>query len=554
MKKLLFLALLSTSLLCFAQNTVGTILNTEDAYEGFTLFSTHNSAFLIDNCGQVINRWDSQYPPGNAVYLLPNGDLLRAGRYDVGSNLVSVPGNGGIVELFDWDGNLKWSYIDSSSSSRLHHDVYPMPNGNILLLSATVLTATEAIQAGRDPNLLDSNELYNERIYEVEPVGTNQINVVWEWNVIDHVIQDFDITRDNYGVVALNPGKVDINFLNNGLTNSNGDPVWDPINNWLHINAIQYDEELDQILISSRRLSEIWAIDHSINTAQASGPAGDLLYRWGNPQAYDQGTEADRQLYGQHTPYYIPTGFPNERKIMIFNNGFHREPLYSEVLIIDPPVDGNDNYTYTPNTAYGPTNTDFRFPETAPTTNSDFYSGIISSARQLPNGNILVCEGRGSNGARFFEIDENNQLVWEYISPINNANGDAALQGSVGFSGGFTFRAEKYGLDYPAFTGRDLTPSAPLEGNPDIASCLSILSNDTFNKDIVSVYPNPTTDFVNINSNSPLDKIELLSVTGKKLNVYDNTNKIDISSLNRGVYFLKVYSENRFISKKIIKQ
>ena len=121
-----------------------------------------------------------------------------------------------------------------------------MPNGNILLLSATVLTADEAIQAGRDPNLLDSNELYNERIFEVQPVGTDQINVVWEWNIIDHVIQDFDNSKDNFGIVANNPGKVDINFLNDGLVDASGNPVWDPINNWLHINAIQYDEELDQ--------------------------------------------------------------------------------------------------------------------------------------------------------------------------------------------------------------------------------------------------------------------------------------------------------------------
>lgn len=551
MKQLLFFIVGLQSLLNFSQNTVGTTVISSGVFEGYTLFSSHTSSFLIDNCGQVVNRWDSQYLPGNAVYLLENGDLLRAGRFDEGENLVAIPGNGGIVELFDWVGNLKWSYIDSSSSSRLHHDVYPMPNGNILLLSATVLTAAEAIQAGRDPNLLDSNELYNERIYEVQPVGTDQINVVWEWNVIDHVIQDFDNSKDNFGIVANNPGKVDINFLNDGLLDEVGNPVWEPINNWLHINAIQYDEELDQILISSRRLSEIWAIDHSTTTAQASGIAGDLLYRWGNPQAYDQGTETDRQLYGQHTPYYIPTGLQNERKIMIFNNGFHRSPEYSEVLIIDPPVDNSGNYTYIPNSAYGPVSTDFRYPEIAPSTDSDFFSGIVSSGRQLPNGNILICEGRGG---RFFEIDENNVIVWEYKTPVNNNTGEVVEQGFTGSVGALTFRAEKYGVDYPAFIGRDMTPGNPLELNFNITDCLNALNDNQFEISSISIAPNPARDILNINSTTAIDKVELYNVTGNKVSEYFNTNSINVSNLEQGVYFSKIYSQGSITSQKIIKQ
>jgi len=551
MKQLLFLIVGLQSLLNFSQNTVGTTVISTGVYEGYTLFSSHTSSFLIDNCGQVINRWDSQYEPGVAVYLLENGDLLRAGRFDEGENLVTISGSGGIVELFDWFGNLKWSYIDSSSSSRLHHDIYPMPNGNILLLSATVLTADEAIQAGRDPNLLDSNELYNERIFEVQPVGTDQINVVWEWNIIDHVIQDFDNSKDNFGIVANNPGKVDINFLNDGLVDTSGNPVWEPINNWLHINAIQYDEELDQILISSRRLSEIWAIDHSITTAQAGGVAGDLLYRWGNPQAYDQGTETDRQLYGQHTPYYIPTGLPNERKIMIFNNGFHRSPKYSEVLLIDPPIDISGNYNYTQNTAFGPITTDFRYPEIAPTTDSDFFSGIVSSGRQLPNSNILICEGRGG---RFFEIDENNVIVWEYITPVNNATGEVVEQGFTGIVGALTFRAEKYGTDHPAFIGRDLTPGNPLELNFDITDCLNALNDNQFEISNISISPNPVSYILNINSITEIDKVEIYNVTGNKLSEYFNTSSINVSNLEQGIYFTKIYSQGNIASHKIIKQ
>ena len=523
-----------------AQNTIGALTLTSDAFDGLTLFSTHTKAYLINNCGQVVNEWNSTYLPGNAVYLLPNGNLLRTGRLALGSNPVALPGNGGIVELYDWDGTLLWSWTDSSDTSRQHHDVFPMPNGNVLILSATLMTDAEAIQAGRDPGQLVDSELYNERIYEVEPVGATGGNIVWEWNVKDHLIQDFDNTKDNFGVVGDNPGKLDINFLNG----------FDAENNWLHINAIQYDEEFDQILISSRRMSEIYAIDHNTTTAEAAGTAGDFLYRWGNPQAYRQGTEANRQLYGQHTPYYIPTGFPNERKLMIFNNGINRTPAYSEVIIIEPPVDASGNYTYFPGSAYEPFSTFFSFPEMAPVADADFFSAIVSSGRQLPNGNILICEGRD---AYFFEIDTNNDIVWEYISPISNADGSTYDQGEMPPPNNFAFRAMKFPLDYSAFDGRDLTPGATLETNPDIADCLAVLSTEEVEIADFEIFPNPAQSVVTVNSTLPINKLEVYSSLGQKVLESANTS-VNIGDQPSGLYFFRIYTDTGVETRKILKR
>ena len=293
-KKLLCLFLLLHIITSNSQNTVGTTFITEDVYDAFTLISANTKAYLINNCGEVVNEWTSAYIPGNAVYLLPNGNLLRAGRVQDNSSDIVFGGQGGIVELFDWDGNLIWSFLYNSNQERQHHDVFPMPNGNVLILAATVISSVEAISAGRDPNSLPENRLYNEQIIEVEPIGTNQANIVWEWNVKDHIIQDIDNSKDNFGDVSMNPGKLDINFLNGGSGTAN----------WLHFNSIQYDEILNQIVISSRNLSEIYIIDHSTTTAEAAtssggtyGKGGDFLYRWGNPQSYKQGSEADRILY-----------------------------------------------------------------------------------------------------------------------------------------------------------------------------------------------------------------------------------------------------------------
>ena len=541
MKKILYTIVFLYTSFAFAQNTLGTITVTSGVYDGYTLFSSHQSAYLIDNCGQVINSWTSNYLPGNSVYLLPNGHLLRAGRLIQSNNPVAIPGSGGIIELFDWDGNLLWSWIDSSDDSRQHHDIFPMPNGNILILSATVINQADAIQAGRDPNLLDDGELYNERIYEVEPIGSNGGNIVWEWNVTDHIIQDFDASKDNFGVVANNPGKININYLNG----------WPAENNWLHINSIQYDEAFDQIVISSRRFSEIWVIDHNTTTAEATGPLGDILYRWGNPEAYNQGTVLDRKLFGQHTPYYIPSGFPNERKIMVFNNGIERTPLYSEVLLIDPPVDSNGSYSYTPGTAFGPEVTSFRYPEIAPTVDSSFFSAIVSSAQQLPNGNILICEGREGF---FFEIDSANNIVWEYASPVSNADGTIYDQGDPIPVNNFAFRAEKYAKDYPAFAGRDLSnPDPPIENNPDLSDCQNLLNSSSFEITELRLYPNPTEGMVSITSTKPVDAIEVFQINGQKVKEVRQQNQIDLSALQSGIYFLKIHSAKGKVTRKILK-
>ncbi|MEM9679324.1 MAG: aryl-sulfate sulfotransferase [Bacteroidota bacterium] len=530
-----------------AQNTVGTISITEDAYDAFTLFTVNTKVYLINNCGEVINEWNSNYLPGNAVYLLPNGNILRAGRLNDGSSNIGFGGQGGIVELFDWDDNLLWSYTYSSNQFRQHHDVFPMPNGNVLILAATVVSDTDAIQAGRNPAFLPDNELYNEQILEVQPVGATGGNIVWEWNAIDHLIQDFDNTKNNFGVVADNPQKIDVNYLN-GFSGGN---------NWLHINSMQYDAERDQIVLSSRNLSELWIIDHSTTTAQAAtgaggtyGRGGDLLYRWGNPEAYDQGTPVNRQLFGQHYPYIIPSGLPNAGKIIAFNNGFGRTPLFSEVDIIDPPISSPGVYTYTPGTPYGPATTDFTYSDLS-TDPSEFYSAIVSSAQQLSNGNILVCEGR--DGV-FFEIDPSNSnaIVWKYINPVSNADGSQYEQTNPPPINNLTFRAVKYGMDYPAFDGRDLTPGLPLEINPDLTPCNN-LSIDDFEISSLNIYPNPVNDFVTIDSTSPLDRIEVYNMLGAKVNE-TNSSTVDFREMNPGIYFLRVHSNSQSISKKIIKR
>ena len=435
-----------------AQNTVGLLLNKGNAIDGYTLFTVHTKTYLINNEGKIVNQWKSNYSAGQSVYLLENGNLLRAAEVP-SKGRFTMPSVGGGVELFDWDGKLIWSYIYSTPTKTQHHDVYPMPNGNILILALEVINEAEAIQMGRKLITPPFKQLYNEKILELKPKNSNDAEIVWEWNLKDHLIQDHDLTKDNYGNVSENPQRLDINYLGSSAGGAN----------WIHINSIQYNAELDQIVFSSKHLNEIYIIDHSTTTARAATSSGgiykkggDFLYRWGNPAVYKQGTALDQELFGPHFPHWIGEGLKDAGKIIVFNNGTFRQPEYSEVFIINPPASAPGHYSYKANTAYGPANPDYFY--NAPVI-TDFYSPFKSSAHRLPEGHIFICEGESG---RFFEIDENDNLVWEYICPIGASKilsqGDDPNSDKI-----IVFRAIKYTADYKAFKGRDLRPGLPIE-------------------------------------------------------------------------------------------
>jgi hypothetical protein len=383
----------------------------------YTLFAPlgETTTYLIDEAGETVFTWDSSTHPGHAVYLLENGNLLHTG--DTGSANFNVGGAGGIVEEIAPDGTVVWSFEHDTAQGRLHHDVEPLPNGNVLMIAWERKTETEAIAAGRDPSLLDQGELWPDAIIEVNPT-TNA--VVWEWHVWDHLIQDYDDTQANYGIVADHPELIDLNYYGPGSRAGGAD--------WIHTNAIDYNAEFDQIMLSTRTFSEIWVIDHSTTTAEAaghsggnSGQGGDLLYRWGNPVAYDAGGAGDQQLFVQHDAQWIPAGYPGAGNILVFNNGQDGfDGTYSSVDEIVPPVDSTGTYT-----GNGPSGPIWRYTAATPT---DFYARNISGAQRLVNGNTLICDGPA---ARLFEVDAAGEVVWAYD------HGNGAI-----------FRATRYTSDY----------------------------------------------------------------------------------------------------------
>jgi hypothetical protein len=359
--------------------------------ESLYLFSPLKSTetYLMGADGRAVYTWQSDYTPGNAVYLLENGNLLRTGSLRSGT--FDAGGSGGIVQEIAPDSSIVWEYEYADELVQLHHDIEPMPNGNILMIAWERKSEREAIAAGRDSSLLRDGELWVDHIIEVDP-ATNRI--VWAWHVWDHLVQDYDAGKPNYGSVAEHPERIDLNYTDHQAAAD-----------WTHINSIDYNAELDQILLSVRGFDEIWIIDHDTTTEEAAGSAGDLLYRWGNPQTHDAGTEAEQQFFGQHDAQWIPDGFSGDGNILVFNNGDRRVRSFSSVDEIVPPLNGDGEYALTPGVAYGPTNPAWSYA------GPDFFADHISGVQRLSNGNTLICNG--TEGI-FFEVTSDGEIVWQY--------------------------------------------------------------------------------------------------------------------------------------------
>lgn len=185
---------------------VGEFWSDEESFEGYTLFSPVISlkTFLINNSGDIVHEWKSGFKPALSVYLLENSNLLRTAFPGFNPRFWGG-GIGGRVEIIDWNGNPLWYFKYSNDQHCLHHDVEMLPNGNILMIAWEHKSTAEAIAAGRNPHSMPMGDLWPDHIIEVEPTGSSGGNIVWEWHAWDHLIQDFDPSKNNYGVVGDHP-------------------------------------------------------------------------------------------------------------------------------------------------------------------------------------------------------------------------------------------------------------------------------------------------------------------------------------------------------------
>jgi len=100
-------------------------------------------------------------------------------------------------------------------------------------------------------------------------------------------------------------------------------------------------------------------------------------------------------------------------------------------------------------------------------------------------------------------------------------------------------------VDNTNFKSNELVSDVPFNEATNI--------NDVENN--ISIFPNPVTNFVTIYSKNIIS-IEILNTNGKTinyLNINSNTTTIDFSDFSKGIYIMKINTDNSFYTKKIIK-
>ncbi|MCC6616085.1 MAG: aryl-sulfate sulfotransferase [Anaerolineae bacterium] len=401
---------------------------------GYTLISPlfGEQTILLDADNNVVHAWTLPYLSGGIAYLLDDGRLLQTGIVDESDWFPEAirTGGHGHITLLDWDGDVLWEYTLHTETQFAHHGMDVMPNGNVMLIVYERFLKEDAIAAGRDPALFPDgrDEFWSEALLEIDP---DTSAIVWEWHLWDHLVQDANADAANYGDPAAHPELVDVNYVVNfpNYTEDYGIHV-----EWIHMNAVDYNPQLDQLLLGARQFNEFWIIDHSTTSAEAaghtggaSGKGGDLLYRWGNPAAYRAGDESAQVFWFPHDPRWVTDGLPGAGHITLYDNGSYVGRESTRALEIAPAINDDGSYDLSAGQpAAGEIVWEYDLT-------SD-YSFILGSVQRLPNGNTLINDGYQM---RVFEVTPDGQTVWEWREP----------------NGLYLFHVDRYPADLPAFAG-----------------------------------------------------------------------------------------------------
>jgi hypothetical protein len=345
-------------------------------------------------------------------------------------------------------------------------------------------------------------------------------NVIWEWSFIDHVIQDRNPAWPNYVgdgmTIADYPNKQNLFYTTNRNVTSGTEGV---TRDWHHANSIDYNEDNGLLAINSKNWSEFYVIDHDntfvpgdpdASIALAASSAGDILYRFGNPHAYDQGeqpsfrNEGDQQMYGAHNIQWIkpyawqkphseagdtwadPEGYaaadvslPGAGNFLIFDNGVWNPVLaHSKILEINPYISGVDEETGEPiigTVMVNPPDAGYQsnglsnqvvwsYESILP---NSFFAQSQSGMQRLPNGNTHIHSG---NNGHMFQVTPEGEVVWEYLNPVNSFDDKGHVmqtESSIYSTNGRDFdehRSVWYSPHHPAFVGKNMTPKGTITG------------------------------------------------------------------------------------------
>lgn len=530
----------------------------------YTYYSTTGSSvgYLVDTNGATYHTYtfSSTAKTGYSSYVMPGGTVVRTVSHT--GNSFMGGGMTGQVQKVDWNNNVVWDYVYSTTQYCMHHDICPLPNGNVFIISYELKTAAQATAAGSTSAIT----MWPDKVIEVQPTGATTGNIVWEWHVWDHLVQNVDSSKANYyPSIVDHPELLNINYQTQ--------------KDWMHMNGIDYNPLLDQIVVSSHNMNEMYVIDHSTTTAEAaghtggrSGHGGDFLYRWGNPASYQASGTNDFHVI--HDAHWVPLDCPRANYLVGYNND-GISSSQSCVDMINPPYNGY-NYLHTPGTAYAPSTYDWRHA-------CNGHNHDLGNSQQLPNGNMLVCVAQSGY---IYEIDSSQNIIWSktvsgtaahayrytacYIAgtlpatPVISNSSDTLSSSTVGSTYVWYFN----GVVIPNASSQTYVPlqngSYQVQAI-DAGGCASEISYPYEYLSLslypvspvkpLKLFPNPSTGRVKIEgafSNATSYELFVTDMVGKVILQAKNMNSVDLSFCENGLYQFTVRTEDgRILSQKL---
>ena len=478
-----------------ADRSVGVVACEDGVAPGYVLLSVAKMVYLLDSDGRVAHSWTSKRTVFVA-YLFKNGDLLRDGNELALAPQFKAGGAAGYVERVTWDNEPVWSWSALPRFKYLsHHDLQPLPNGNVLVLVWERKTKEEAVAAGRHPELIPDGEVWNNLVVEIAPKGKQAVEV-WRWSQWDHLCQAHDPEKDNYVKdISAWPNRLDINYcppggkakcrgggLKAGDHNATTLAVFDSVGktgerDWIHANAVSYSKKgkknCDGLVVVSYNVPcEVIILAHRVRPGQGAGHQTGILYRFGNPLVSQRPPDRHLQtLFVQHSTAVCDDDEDrNLLRLVLFNNGRAPDRMWSTVdeyaidmtstTSIPNARDTSETWTHEKTWSFG-----------RPAGHlGSFYSHHSSGVRKLENGNVLVT--LGPQGI-VFEVTREGKEVWRYISPVKTPPSEdephsIIKQGTQRGAGKFgLFFADKYSaVRVPKLA--TLEPGRRLEGPDEV--------------------------------------------------------------------------------------
>ena len=474
------------------------------ASNGLTIFGSYynNYSAAIDMYGNEV--WNSGSVNSHVFFTLGKNNSFLGGKFlsDYNNSLIGCEFS--IENSLLWTEPMNLEIIENEAF--IQHEIIKLPNGNYM----GFIPVIEKHPVPTYLNFPEKNEPFSwedecfdpyiEFNYDYKWKGEKIVEwdketgeIVWEWNVFDYFnLKDFDYLAGHWETACNTSASFD----------------------WIHFNALFFDESDNSLYVSSRHLDRITKIDYATK---------NIIWNMGIPWLGDEVIVPDTLFSGQHGLQVLSNG-----NLVTLDNGIHSQYITKHITspvtrAIEIEVVENDG-SFSANTVWS-----YTLPY-------DLYGALSGNAQKLNNGNYLINTIGNIDGAYSVEVTSDGEVAWKCRYNLGE------------YATGPLYRAMRI---------KGLYENESLNLEID-----NYKSPTTFN--LKSIYPNPFNPIVNLEYEIEIPmQIEfyILNLQGQEIDYLNFGYKMpgtyyglwDGSNFSSGIYFVKLKgNQNKNIQKMML--